>query len=91
MTTGVDGNGATRRDVTAIRSSLEVPVATAAGGTTGLPAPAVVPPASRHTPTPGVLDSTALQPFVTAVTAELCIAMSILTATAVLVGRPPPT
>ncbi len=37
------------------------------------------------------LDPAPLRPFVTAVTAELCIAASILAATAVLVGRPPPT
>jgi hypothetical protein len=37
------------------------------------------------------LDPVPLRPFVTAVTAELCIAASILAATAVLVGRPPPT
>ena len=38
-----------------------------------------------------VIELAPLQPFVAAVTAELCIAASILTATAVLVGRPPPT
>ena len=42
-------------------------------------------------PTATVIGAAALQPFVAAVTAELCIAASILTATAVLVGRPPPT
>jgi copper transport protein len=40
---------------------------------------------------PTITDTAALQPLVAAVTAELCIAASILTATAVLVGRPPPT
>ncbi|MGH9004495.1 MAG: hypothetical protein ACRDYV_15330 [Acidimicrobiia bacterium] len=41
---------------------------------------------------PGVTTDGAvgLQPFVTAVTAEVCIAASILSATAILVGRPPP-
>jgi copper transport protein len=53
-------------------------------------------PAPEHSvavaaPPQPLLDRAALQPFVTAVTAELCIAASILTATAVLVGRPPPT
>ncbi|MDQ3947066.1 MAG: CopD family protein, partial [Actinomycetota bacterium] len=37
------------------------------------------------------VDPVRLRPFVTAVTAEICIAASILAATALLVGRPPPT
>ncbi len=39
----------------------------------------------------GTVDPVPLRPFVTAVTAELCIAASILSATALLVGRPAPT
>ena len=37
------------------------------------------------------LDPVSLRPFVTAVTAELCIAASILATTALLVSRAPPT
>jgi copper transport protein len=47
--------------------------------------------ARRRTPEHRLLDAAPLWPFVRAVTAELCIAASILAATAVLVGRPPPT
>jgi copper transport protein len=47
--------------------------------------------APRPTPKPGLVEAAPLRPFVSAVTAELCIAASILAATAVLVGRPPPT
>jgi copper transport protein len=47
--------------------------------------------ALRRMPTHQLLDVAPLQPFVSAVTAELCIAASILAAAAVLVGRPPPT
>jgi hypothetical protein len=36
------------------------------------------------------VDVAALRPFVSAVTAELCIAASILAAAAALVGRAPP-
>ena len=41
-----------------------------------------------HTVTTG--GAAQLRPFVTAVTAEMCIAASILSTTAILVGRPPP-
>jgi copper transport protein len=52
-----------------------------------VPAHPVAGPAPSHR----LVDAAALGPFVSAVTAELCIAASILAATAVLVGRPPPT
>jgi putative copper export protein/methionine-rich copper-binding protein CopC len=70
------------------------PAGTAAGP--GPPTRAAAPLAAgvRHGPRPtedGTVDPVRLRPFVTAVTAELCFAASILAATAVLVGRPPPT
>jgi copper transport protein len=70
------------------RTDLPVPVGATVGGhssgdTVGGRGPD---PAPR-----GWVGRAPLQPLVTAVTAELCLAASILTATAVLVGRPPPT
>lgn len=59
----------------------------AAGGSAG-PAALV-----REAPGPAddaTVDAVPLRPFMTAVTAELCLAASILAATAVLIGRPPP-
>jgi copper transport protein len=58
------------------------PAAPAAGG----------PPATvRLPPTASVDLDVRLRPFITAVTAELCIAASVLAVTAALVGRSPPT
>jgi hypothetical protein len=45
----------------------------------------------RRTSEDVMVDPVSLRSFVSAVTAEVCIAASILAATAVLVGRPPPT
>lgn len=84
---------------------LPVPVGVAAAvggtpaGTAARPAPHITAAALSTPPLTDVLRPTEdvtvervpLRPFVNAVTAELCIAASILAATALLTGRPPPT
>jgi len=50
-----------------------------------------LPKGPGRTPEDITVDPVSLRPLVSAVTAEVCIAASILAATAVLVGRPPPT
>ena len=57
------------------------PVPPAAAASAGSPGPSLTTPS---------VDVAALGPFVSAVTAELCIAASILAAAAALVGRAPP-
>ncbi|MGH8973962.1 MAG: CopD family protein, partial [Acidimicrobiia bacterium] len=87
-----------RGDVAAADASpVETLVPAAVGASSGPPTSAA---GGARSPAPrpdgrrlngGVtVDPMPLRPFVTAVTAELCIAASILSATAILVGRPPP-
>ncbi len=71
-----------------------LPALGAAAGTdsdqTVLVGAAALPAGRPRNPAPPPLDAVALRPFVSAVTAELCIAASILAAAAALVGRAPP-
>jgi copper transport protein len=80
-------------DLTAVESPAEHPIPVGIGA--GLSRPAAMAPRMTHGPRRAsenvMVDVVSLRPFVSAVTAELCIAASILAATAVLVGRPPPT
>jgi putative copper export protein len=79
-------------DLTGVEAPVEIPVPVGVGA-------ALAGPARRQTTTMTAsrpsreltMDPVLLRPFVTAVTAELSIAASILAATALLVGRPPPT
>ena len=75
-------------------TAAERPVPVGVGaGLAAAPSPRAATPGSG----PGIrapivrVDPVPLRPFVTAVTAELCIAASILATTALLVGRSPPT
>jgi copper transport protein len=76
---------ATTVDLTVAEASAEAPVLVGVGATGPRPGPGT--PSRSEIP----VDPVPLRPFVSAVTTELCIAASILAATAVLVGQPPPT
>ncbi len=85
-------------EVVSADAALVEPLVAVAVGVPGAPTQAlgaVRSPSSRpgrHHPRGNfTVDPVPLRPFVTAVTAEVCIAASILSATAILVGRPPPT
>jgi copper transport protein len=86
--TGGAGAGSPR----AVEAPVEERVLVAVGASSA--APTAGPPATirPRPPEPSVdLDPVRLRPFVTSVTAELCIAASVLAVTAALVGRSPPT
>ncbi|HLF40403.1 MAG TPA: CopD family protein, partial [Acidimicrobiia bacterium] len=84
------------RSPSRIAAPAAMPVPVGVGAVAGAP---VHPDAAAHPDAPagpgpewdGRADPVALRPFVTAVTAELCLAAGVLAATTLLVGRSPPS